>query len=165
MEQLSKSEKISLGTKEIAKRIRAQLKTEFKDCKFSVTIERYSGGSSISISVMETDFKTIKDFSEIQEENIQEHIDRRGYTREQLQKLQNAEYHQLNSHTLREEFNVNGWCNGVYLTEQGHNFLKRVVEIADYYNYNDSDMMTDYYSVNFSFDIQLGKWNKPFTQV
>ena len=42
---------------------------------------------------------------------------------------------------------------------------KRIVEIADYYNYDNSNTQTDYYDVNFSFDLNLGKWNKEFIEV
>ena len=58
MAELTKTEKINLGTTEIAKRIRKQLKTEFPGCKFSVTTEQYAGGSSININLMKTDIKT-----------------------------------------------------------------------------------------------------------
>jgi len=35
-------------------------------------------------------------------------------------------------------------------------------QIANYYNYDDSDSMTDYYSVNFSLHLGLGEYDKPF---
>ncbi|KXB08674.1 hypothetical protein AKJ59_00630 [candidate division MSBL1 archaeon SCGC-AAA385M02] len=157
--ELTKKEKINLGTKEIAKRIRKQLKKEFPDCKFSVRIKRYSGGSSITVSFMKADRKVKMDFDKIPQGWFNRYLDIRSI--EDLRKLQNEDYHQLNQHTLKQEYGGH-WCNGVFLTRQGHLLLKRVVQIADYYNYDDSDMMTDYYSVNFSFNIQLGKWDKPF---
>ena len=161
MKQLTKSEKISLGTKEIAKRIREQLKTEFKGCKFSVRSEYYSMGSSITVSLMKADRLIVRDFDKIPESSLFRYLDVYR-TKEKLKELQEERYHQLNHFTLREKYDSDYWCNGVFLTEEGHNLLKRVVEIADYYNYDDSDMMTDYYSVNFSFNIHLGKWDKPF---
>jgi len=65
MQQLSRSEKIELGTKEIAKRVRQQLKAEFPRCKFSVRIEYYSMGSSITVRLMKSDIRVKKDFDEI----------------------------------------------------------------------------------------------------
>ena len=56
---LTDSEKINLGTKEITKRIRDQIKKEFPKCKFSVTCEFYSMGSSVHISLMEANFNPI----------------------------------------------------------------------------------------------------------
>ena len=163
MEQLTESEKINLGTTEIAKRIRQQLKEEFKGCKFSVISEYYSMGSSITIALMEANFKVVKDFSDIQEEALQEYSSGRSF--EQLKSMQEDKYQQLNQYVLRKEFDPRSWCNGVFLTEKGHDLLKRVVAISDYYNYDNSDSMTDYYDVNFSFSIALGKWDKPLKEV
>lgn len=39
------------NVKETAKLIRKALKTEYKGCKFSVTISRYSGGQSIHVEI------------------------------------------------------------------------------------------------------------------
>ncbi len=156
---LTQGEKINLGTVDIAKRIRGQLK-EIKGCKFSVTSEYYSMGSSIHISLMETDSKVIRDFSDIPETGTVNYLD--GQTIEQLERMQKERYHQLNPYALRENFDQDRWCNSVFLTEQGFQLLKKVVEIADYYNYDNSDAQTDYYDLNFSFGINLGKWDKPF---
>ena len=160
MAELTKTEKINLGTTEIAKRIRKQLKTEFPGCKFSVTTEKYAGGSSININLMRAHRRVIKDIKDIPEVGITrlgEH-----YTREEVEKRQKAKYHQLNEYTLQDEYDSQTWCNGVFLTEQGHNLLQKVVKIAGYYNYDDSVPEADYYSVNFALDIELGKWNKDF---
>jgi len=159
---LTQSQKIELGTKEIAKRIREKLKKSFPNCKFSVRMDRYSGGSSISVYLMEANFNPIMDFKDIPEQAIYEKTEMQNYTREDLQKRQAKKYHQLNHYALKEEYNPNNWCNGVFLTQKGHNTLKKAVEIAEYYNYDNSNPQTDYYSVNFSFDISIGKWDKPF---
>lgn len=161
MIQLTKSEKINLGTKEIARRIRHQLKQEFKGCKFSVRIEYYSMGSSITVRLMRADRQIKRDFNKISDYSLSFYRDNH-YTPEQLKALQEEEYHQLNEYILKRKHDPDHWCNGVFLTEAGHDLLKRVVEIADQYNYNDSDSMTDYYSVNFSFHVSLGRWDKPF---
>jgi len=161
MTDLTRREKISLGTKEIAKRIRGQLKTEFPGCKFSVRMQSYSGGSSITVSMMKADRKMKLDFDHIDKGKIARALDSR-YTMEELRKLQEKDDHQLNHYTLSGEFDSRHWCNGVFLTLQGHNLLRRVVQIQNEYNYDNSDSMTDYYSVNFSFSIELGKWDKPF---
>lgn len=164
MIQLTKSEKIKLSTTEIAKRVRQQIKQEFKGCTFSVTSEYYSMGSSITIALMKADFKAVKDFSEIPEQAIIDYADNNGRSREQLKGMQEEKYHQLNQVTLKDDYNPLCWCNGVFLTEKGHNLLRRVVKIVDQYNYNDSDPQSDYCDVNFHLDLQLGKWDKPFIQ-
>ena len=155
MEQLTQTQKINLSTTEISKRIKQQLK-QFKGCKFSVRTEYYSMGSSITIGLMECNFKVIKDFKDISESAFFELEHRNNYTKEQIKEIQLQKYHQLNSYTLKEDYNLISWCNGIFLTEKGHNLLKEVVKIADFYNYDNSDSQTDYYDVNFAFHINLG---------
>lgn len=43
--------------KEIAKRIRTTLKEKYPTTKFSVTVQHYSGGATLHLSVMESDVK------------------------------------------------------------------------------------------------------------
>jgi len=163
--QLTQSEKIGLGTKEIAKRIRNTLKEKYPNCKFSVRCEYYSGGSSISISLMKSDFKVIKEFKDIPKEALDDFEQRRNSSKEIIQREQNKKYHQLNRYTLRGDFNPLNWCNGVFLTEEGHNLFKDVVEISDQYNYDNSDSQIDYFDVNFYLHLGIGKWNKEFEEV
>jgi len=47
--------------KDIAKEIRQRLKKEFPKCKFSITIDRYSGGQSMSINLMSANFAAFND--------------------------------------------------------------------------------------------------------
>jgi len=154
LKQLTKSEKSNLSTTEISKIIRQQFKKEFPGCKFSVTSQYYSGGSSISVYLKESKIKIIRDFKDINEVALLDY-ESRGYTKEQLKDFQSNKHHGLNPYSLREDFNEYNWCNGVFLTEDGFKLLKRVVEIVDYYNYDESDSQTDYYCVNFSFHIGL----------
>ena len=51
------------------------------------------------------------------------------------------------------------------LTEAGRNLLENVNQISNKYNYSDCDSMIDYFSVNYYFDLNVGKWNKPFNQL
>ena len=160
MAELTKIEKINLGTTEIAKRVREQLKTEFPNCKFSVTTQQYSGGSSISINLMKADIQVVKDIDDISDAAIEQLGT--AYTRQDIRAMQKLGYRQLNRHTLHGDYDSENWCNGVFLTEQGHNVLQKAVAIATHYNYDDSVPEADYYSVNFSLDIGLGKWDKAF---
>jgi hypothetical protein len=155
MAELTKHEKISLGTKEIAKLIRTQLKEEFPDCTFSVRMQSYSGGSSITVYLVKADRKIKLRFNEIPERALCSYHANR-YTEDEIKRAQEREYHQL-GHFYRD-YDINSWNNGVFLTYQGYQLLKRVEQIADQYNYNDSDIQIDYYSVNFSFSLDLGNW-------
>lgn len=66
-----------LGTKEIAAIIRNYIKEIYSDCKFSVTCKYYSGGSSISIRLMEASTDIFQDAREVKDFQINEYyIDR-----------------------------------------------------------------------------------------
>jgi len=160
-ENLSRSEKIRLGYSEIAKAIKQRLKKEFPNCKFSVSKETYSGGGSITVALMESDIKVIRDIEFIPSESRA----LEGRTMEDIARYQKKGHHQLNHYQLRQDFNLEEWCNGVFLTEEGHKVLQRAVEIADEYNYDDSDPMTDYFSVNYYLHMAIGKWDKDFKVV
>ena len=139
---LTQSEKISIGIKEITKRIRDQLKQEFKGCDFSVVKESYSMGCSIHISLMKANFKVIKDFSNIPEEAF---LKLDSYTREDIKKFQEERVHQLNCYF--GDYDPTIWSNGIFLTEKGFNLFKRIVEISNQYNWNNSDSQIDYFDV------------------
>lgn len=163
--QLTKSEKINLGTAEISKRIKAELKKRFPKCTFSVVKDSYSGGSSITVSLMRADFKVFREYSELSEEVKHKYVTQNNYSLTDLEKMTKDRYYQLNRYTCLKAYDPETWNNGAFLTEKAHNMLKEVCQIADYYNYDDSDSQTDYYSVNFSFSIHIGKWDKPFQEV
>jgi len=163
-QNLTKQDKYTTDLKDIAKIIKQQLKKEFPRCVFSVTISRYSMGQSLTVALMESDIKIIKDFEEITELgflNCEQHL----YTKDQIKNMQKDMYHQLNQYSFRDEYNPDHWNNGVFLTKQGYNLFKRVVEIINHFNYDNSDSMTDYFDVNFYLDLHIGKWNKPYQRV
>ena len=158
--ELTQSEKISLPLKEIAKKVRQQLKEEFPKCKFSITTEYYSMGCSLHAYLIKADRRILKDVEEISDKAILRLGD--SYSKEDLSKRQNADNHQLSQCSLRGDFEEDSWCNGSFLTPGGFKLLKRMVEIIDQYNYDNSDSQTDYYDVNFALNLGLGKWNKAF---
>ena len=156
------TEENKYSTKDIAKYIRQTLKKDFPKCKFSITIELYSGGSSINAYLMESDRRIKKTFSELTERAIFRYKDDGRRTEEQLKSMQESDNHQLNQFCLREDYDEDNWNNGVFLTKEGHELLKKVDEIVNKYNYDNSDSMTDYFDVNYYVHFQLGKCDKPF---
>jgi len=135
-------------TTKIAKLVRQQLKQEFPTCKFSVTKQSFSGGSSITVALMAAPFQVFaKD------------VDANGNP-------QGKDYTQLNHFQLRRAFDYDrrdpGVCNGVFLTPQAWQVLARAVAIGQRYNWDNSDIYTDYTDVNYYFSINIGKWNRPF---
>ena len=160
MEQLTKSEKIHLGIKEITKRIREQLK-QFKNCEFSITHKSYSGGSSITIALMKANFKVFRDFEDLSESAIFSYTNDRFRTIDSLKELCLQRYAQIGEYSAQSEYNPNVWNNGHFLTLEVHNLLKEVCLIVNQYNYDNSDIQTDYFDVNFYLHLHLGKWDKP----
>lgn len=68
-----KNYSISLGTKEITAIIRNYVKEVYSDCKFSVTCKYYSGGSSISVRLMEAPTDIFQDARETKDFQINEY--------------------------------------------------------------------------------------------
>ena len=163
MKQITKTEKIHLGSKEIAKRIREELKHEFKSSVFSVTKE--NGHNHITVALMQSTINIIAAFEDIPEMAKFRITEEQRYRLSQIEEMQKAGHHQLNENQYRDVYNPAFWNNGVFLTEAGYNLFKRVVEIIQQYNYDNSDIQTDYFDVNFYLSLSIGKWDKPFIQI
>ena len=125
--------------KEIASEIRNELKKEFPEYKFSVTKDVHT----ITVSLMEAPESP---FSKMTQWGS---YDGKDYEFD-------GEYAQLNHYHLAER------CNGYYLTKSAVKLLEKVVKISNKKNWDRSDLMTDYFDVNYYFNLQIGKWNKPF---
>lgn len=48
-------------------------------------------------------------------------------------------------------------------TEEAQEILKDIEVYGNSYNFDYSDIQTDYFHRNFYFWLQIGKWDKPFT--
>jgi hypothetical protein len=150
---------------DIAADVRANLKAEFPNHKFSVTIEKYSGGQSLNVALMSGPESPL-DTNPL---NVDYHgnplnVDYHG----------NPRHHaQLNHYPIRRDQRSGGtdylgnslpdfYNNGVVLTESAWDMLRRVDEIANAENWDRSDRQSDYFDVNYYFHLRIGKWNKPF---
>lgn len=139
----------NLGVKDIAKMTRDYLKTNYPDCKFSVTKEHTS---SINVALMSAPFSP---FATPDVTVVSGHDARYGL----------------------DDF-MKGWanaiargCHGVnhyyiddskYLTDKAKAMFKDITKFMNGYNYDDSDAMTDYFDTNFYMNLAIGKWDKPF---
>lgn len=150
----------NLSTKEIAKLIRERLKKEFPECRFSVTIERFTGGSSITVSLMSTPFEVFElrpnrdNFSFLTEFDFRNSLLATQHGHE-------SGYAQLNHYNFLYSTTKN-YSNGVFLTEKAYKLLRKAVKIVESFNYDDSDGMIDYFHTRFYFHLNIGKWDKPF---
>jgi len=104
--------------KDIAKFVRGDLKKDFPKMKFSVRIERYSGGRSLNVTIKETTIPILHNPNRVKK-------------------------------TIEDGYNYYPASNEPAYLLPAEQLLKRVKDITDAYNYDESDMMTDYFSVNF----------------
>jgi len=162
---LTKHEKIDISLVDIAKAIKQRLKKEYPACKFSVQTEYYSMGCSLHINIMESNFKLIKPFEELSDFAINRYTKEDGYrTIEDLKRLQETKHHQIYLTSSDSVYNPNVWNNGVFLTEEGFNLVKRISELVNRFNYNNSDIQTDYFDVHFYTHLNIGNWDKPLIE-
>lgn len=142
----------SRSLKEIAQSVRAELKKEFPDCKFSVRTQYASMCQELKVSLMASP------------ESVYASLLSRPDKYDGSQHEINPGYNQLNHYYIEEDYNHEGqwYSNGVHLTEKGAKMLNRVVEIANQENWNNSDSMTDYFDVNYYFSLSIGQWDKPY---
>jgi hypothetical protein len=144
-----------LDIKEIAKRLRKVLKKKHSDHKFSVIIERYTGGQSLNIYLMSAPYKPIKE-SISEEWHHQERVIVHKPVTEQIA--------QLNHHCLddykSDEDSPYVRNNGYVIDDRAIAVMKTAVSFAQGYNYDDSDSMIDYFNTNFYMHIAIGTWDK-----
>ena len=150
---------MSYSTKEIAAHVRKQLKAAFKNCKFSVTMESFSMGSSITISLMEGNFRAFKTFEEQSDQAILR-MKNGWQTTEQVKEafdyhIKNG-YEQVNYHCLEESTRY---------TDEAKAVLIAARSAALHYNWDDSDSMTDYFDVHFYLHLQIGKYDRAYKEV
>lgn len=145
------------NTKDIAKWVRQTLKREMPDFKFSVRIETYTGGSSMSITMLRSPVRLLKRLGEIEEQEILRLMNARNDTRDEVlgfikQRL-DSDHHDINQYYVDEDWS---------LTEKGKKICSKVLDIANKYNWDNSDAMTDYFDVNYYLDLKLGDYDRPF---
>jgi hypothetical protein len=126
------------------KEIRLALKVKFgKKFKFSVT--QRDGGLAVKVAIMSGP----ADFSNLWASKTKEDY---GYG-----------YKNINPYHITEK----NYGDQVELFNEIHTIIKTAPAKAEggseYFDHSDS--MTDYFHVAYYYDIQVGKWDKPYTQV
>lgn len=142
----------SIGIKEIAKVIRQVVKEQYPTVKTSVRISRYSMGQSLSVDLMEAPFEVFNQ----PDQNKLRPIDMTWGIEDAMQRWERLVQ---SGHMSVNQYYIN---DSIYLTDEAKKFFGLVRDICDYFNYDDSDAMTDYFSTNFYYSIGVGKWDKPF---
>lgn len=149
MTTLTRSEKVMLDIKDIAKRSKTRLKEKFPQCVFSVRIKRYSGGQSLDVSLMSAPFKV-----------LEYPFDCNGNPIKQ-------QYWQLNQYQFGRQDGLSTAeriCNGAHLTQEAWDTMRGAWQIVEHFNFDESDIQKDYFCVNFYSHYEIGQWDKPFIQ-
>ena len=64
----------------------------------------------------------------------------------------------------KKHFNFHGW-NSLDEMNEETNILYKINEILNVGNFNNSDVQTDYFSVGWYTDLQVGTWEKPYIHI
>lgn len=124
-----------IGTKEIAAKVRAELKAALPGWKFSVTYESFAGGSSIDLRLVSGPEEVIVSGSE----------------------------GSLNHYDFLRDWGDRPKSNGVVLTDKGWEVMATATKALEKYHWDDSDARVDYFHCNFYMHVAIGKWDKPYT--
>jgi hypothetical protein len=129
--------------KDIAADIRAELKAQLPEWKFSVRVQTYSGGGSINMSLMSGPEQVV--------------VPVWG---------RSGGYSQLNQYTFlnpqaggRDKLT----SNGTELTPKGWEVMKQATEILSAPHWDESNSQIDYFCCNYYMHIEIGQWDKPYT--
>lgn len=139
---------INMSIKDIAQIIRKEIKKAYPNIKASVRMRDYT---AITISLMSAPFNA---FETPDESKL---ITGDHFKRDN--QMKRWEYIFENGHSQVNHYYLD---DDVTLTKEAKDFLKFASNLADYFNYDDSDSMTDYFSSNFYLTLEIGTWEKSF---
>lgn len=153
-DELTRREKIEKDIVEIGREIKSKLKNKYPNTKWSVTTDKYTGGQSINVSLVETHTNPFRDWEDIP----QPVKDWLGEDVERTHKQHHENgYHQLNEYHTKKDFDPEEPNNGALITEETHEMFQFVMDVLDKYNYDNSKLQEDYHDVNFYVHLSIGK--------
>lgn len=139
-----------LRVKEIAVLFRAYVKKHWPQCRFGVR----STYNSIDIDLMSAPFSP---WANLEDEDVAAEVEQR--------KLNNPYYDaaatitsghmQVNHHYVKD---------ALLLSPAAKVLFKDICAFIQSYNFDHSDIQSDYFHVNFYLSLHIGRWNKPFVQ-
>jgi len=145
-----------LSIVEISQFVKGILKKQYPTCTFSIRTQRYSGGQSLSVQLMKSDFTPFAtpDLSKLEKYNngCLTDAEKLEYWNRAIEKGS----HGINQYYIKDDYMLN---------EKGMELFQFVNKLICAYNYDDSDGQIDYFNTNFYYDIGIGRWNKAFTLI
>lgn len=165
----------NLSTSEQAKAITDTMKEKYPDVKISRKSDVYSGGSSITFSVMSSDkdlyvsnadidkmdnfdrLSTSNGFEYWANENVPGYKTNHTYRTEDVR-----EYAKKVLSDIRQRDNQSVRGDEWYLSDYGKQVMSDLNKTANSYTYDDSDAMTDYFNHGTYMWVNIGKWDKPY---
>lgn len=164
----------SLSTKDIAKKVREYAKYAYPDYKFSISIQTYSGGSSVYLTLMQSPYELTNEY--LLDTWCRNHLENYGRiefyngenwvheaTEENIRK-----YKEYTKAEVYERWQFNQYYDfGKDMTERSPidvRVLSAIKDVMDYLNsfrYDDSDGQVDYFDTNFYYHVSIGKYEKP----
>lgn len=122
---------------DIAKATREFVKKKFPKTKWSITVDKFSGGQALNVYLMSAPFSPIN--------NAEPWGDAQG----------GGKYLSTNQFSFESSDSY---------TDEAKKVLKAVREFYNQFNYDNSDPMTDYSNIRFYEHLGIGKWDKGFVQ-
>ena len=123
---------------DIAKATREFVKKKFPKTKWSITVDKFSGGQALNVYLMSAPFNPIN--------NEKPWSDAQG----------GGKYLSTNQFSFESSDSY---------SDEAKKVLKAVREFYNQYNYDNSDPMTDYSNIRFYEHLGIGKWDKGFIQL
>lgn len=159
----------NLTLKDIAARVRAYVKEKYSTCKFSVRTKYASMCQELYVELKEFPTKMYKTAEDLKNEGLREHIKTTTYDEKPIEydSYKPEIEEMIRKLRVNNKFNLDCWTDEDLLqaydkaisesefyaikTEYFKSVIDDVEEFINSYNYDDSDGMIDYFSVNFYF--------------
>lgn len=140
----------TLQTKDIAAIVRAHCKKRWPGVKFSVT----SNHSHIDIAILAGPFSPWADINapELAQEIAFRKAENRFFDPEEIIRRGNV---QVNHYGINEN---------ILLSKTAKAILSDVCDLTQSYNYDNSDISTDYFDTRFYLSLEIGRFDRPFVQ-
>lgn len=147
----------SLTNKDIAKKLRAYIKKNYPDYKFSIRSDIYS----IDVRLMSSkhdifNHQLIKEYATKAQTPPFDEIPKYERYPRILQDVQNNSFNRQ----IGAYFDVRDL---EYLNQEDAEALVNIRNYLQSFNYDNSDPYTDYFDVNFYTHFEIGQWDRPFS--